>query len=228
MCLFSDTEELTVLNLQFLMCPLEGAVGLSMSFYTTESETPHFFSLVDFPPFFFALRRLMTSSDLSPFCRPQTQRSEPSTSKRSGRWGRRTSGCRGSSRGRWSAGRPCADNCLRANPAWRWTMRGRGTRGESDRLLHESAPLNLLSSPPDTSTRCPRRACEPELCPAPSPTPPPPAPAGPSHPVGAFMAEVDGPPVWLMSGAELRAADKVAETRSVTVLLITTVRAARY
>lgn len=42
--------------------------------------------------------------------------------------------------------------------------------------------------PPDTSTRCRRRACEPELCPAPSPTPPPPAPAGPSHLVGAFLA----------------------------------------
>lgn len=43
----------------------------------------------------------------------------------------------------------------------------------------------------DTSTRCLRRACAPELCPAPSPTPPPPAPAGPSHLVSAFMAEMD-------------------------------------
>ena len=56
----------------------------------------------------------------------QTQRSVPSTSRRSDTWGRRTSGCRGSFREKWSAGRPCADNCQRANPVWRWTTRGRG------------------------------------------------------------------------------------------------------
>lgn len=76
---------------------------------------------------------LMTSSIFSPHLRLQTRRSELSTSKRSDRWGRRTSGCRESSRGRWSAGRPCADNCLRVNPAWRWTMRGRRLRQSTRR-----------------------------------------------------------------------------------------------